>query len=400
MPDDNPYNWTPEMQARYDSIQLHCSEAIDLGKGLDTEWVKLVYKDPPEDLWGRIWWYGRVVTQMILSVFTFPAALGAFLLEEGVQSMGMGGYMLSTAGRWKELIDYTDELENFIDVAEIAAKNMAYMAPITGGAVMMYMEAARKQATAFKRSAWYRWQKELETDEKQRLAALEAQTYGSIRISSSPSQAEIWLDDENMEQLTPQTYKRINEGDHNLQLRYYSKQREAWDIWAGTIDITAGKHKEIRIHIPEAITGEAEAPDAEEETDTSKMPKFLTAEITGDVVKDGDTFVTISGEIVRLIGIDTPELGRPYASEAAEFLQNSIEDKQLTIKIQTDRPFDTYGRTLGEVRNYKGNINVQLLAQGLARQDWFEEDLFDRTRYQAAEELAKQRKLGIWGGIP
>jgi len=130
------------------------------------------------------------------------------------------------------------------------------------------------------------------------------------------------------------------------------------------------------------------------------MPKFLTAEITGDVVKDGDTFVTISGEIVRLIGIDTPELGRPYASEAANFLQENIEDKKLTIKIQTARPFDTYGRTLGEVRNYKGNINVQLLAQGLARQDWFEEDLFDRTRYSAAEELAKSRKLGIWGGLP
>jgi len=43
---------------------------------------------------------------------------------------------------------------------------------------------------------------------------------------------------------------------------------------------------------------------------------------------------------------------------------------------------------------------VQLLAQGLARQDWFEEDLFDRTRYSAAEELAKSRKLGIWKGIP
>jgi len=484
---DPPWKWDEAKQERYDSIQRHCSEAIDIQAGLEEEWVKVAYKKPPEDLWGRIWWYGRVLTQMILATFTLPAALGGFLLEEGVQSMGMGGYLLSTADRWEELIDYTDHMETFIDTAEMAAKNLAYMAPITGGAVLMYMEAARKQTMAFKRSAWYNWMKQLETDDIQRLKELNKQTYGSIRMSSSPSQAEIWLDNINTEQLTPQTYKDMNPGDYEIQLRHYSKQRETWDVWAGTISITAGKHKEIMLHIPETIKGEEEptpgattgtlrllsapsnaqiwlngtdtgmltpetfknmepgtyhielrafsrklkiwdsyafdveikldeklemkvnipgeaydairTPDEIDEEDTPKLPDFIKAEVTGDRAKDGDTFVTISDETVRLIGIDTPELGRPYASLAAKFLQDNIEDKELTIKIQTHRPFDIYGRTLAEVRNYKGNINVALLAAGLARQDWFEEDIFDRTRYQAAEDLARARGVGIWGGI-
>jgi len=373
---------------------------MDHGGGLTDTWMKLAYQKPPEDFWGRLLWTAGTLGQLVLSLFTFPAALGVFMLEESIQAYSMGGYMLSTANQWGLLLDYLDGFDSFLDGTDYGIKTLATISPITGGAVMMYQSAARAQAAAFRQTAQYKYLKQLETDEKQRIAALATQKYGSIRIISSPSQAEVWLDNVNMETLTPQTYEGLEAGEHSIQLRYYSKKREVWDIWAGTVNITAGKHKEIYLHIPESVSGEEEVPGAEEETDTDKLPKFLTAEITGDIVKDGDTFVTISGEIVRLIGIDTPELGRPYASEAAEYLQDNIEDKKLTIKIQTDKPFDVYGRTLGEVRNYKGNINVAILAAGLARQDWFEEDLFDRTRYQAAEELAKTRRIGIWSKIP
>lgn len=369
---------------------------IDHGEGLHKTWTNLTYEEPPDDLFGRILWTGGVLGQLFVSLATFPAALGAFLLEEAVQTYGMGAYMLATADAWETLNEYVKGYKQFIAAQNVAAKTLATVNPTTGGAVLIYMEAAKIGADAFAEVAKIQYNKQVKYDEEARKKELERMKYGEIRIESRPSLAEIWIDEKNTEKLTPETLEELEPGTHTLTLRRYNTQTESWDIYSTLIGISKGKRKEILVPIPEGVMGEEETDEETQEKEEQKLPEFLTAEVTGDIAKDGDTFITINDEYIRLIGIDTPESGRPFYEEAKEYLQNEIEDKALDLKIQTDRPFDQYGRTLAEVRNYKGNINVAMLAKGYARQDWFEEDTLNRTRYEAAEQLAKKRGLGIW----
>lgn len=81
--------------------------------------------------------------------------------------------------------------------------------------------------------------------------------------------------------------------------------------------------------------------------------------LSDDIVKvkrviDGDTFVTTTGERVRLIGVDTPETVHPRkpvepgGPEASKFLKDLIDGK--TVRLEYDETkTDIYGRTLAFV---------------------------------------------------
>ena len=82
MVEEAPWYWTDEMQEDYDKIIRHCGETIDIGKGLEGNWMKLAYEKPPEDFLGRIFWTLRIIFQLLISKFTFAAAIGAFFADK------------------------------------------------------------------------------------------------------------------------------------------------------------------------------------------------------------------------------------------------------------------------------------------------------------------------------
>ena len=84
-------------------------------------------------------------------------------------------------------------------------------------------------------------------------------------------------------------------------------------------------------------------------------------------VHDGDTFTLGDGQRVRLIGIDSPEIGRCGANEAKKLLESIVLGKQLKI---TDEKRDTYGRRMGLVYTGMTLVNEQMLKQGFARPDY------------------------------
>jgi endonuclease YncB( thermonuclease family) len=371
-------------------------ELIAYGKAAIEGWTNMAFQEPPKNPFERFLYSIGLLVQTVQSMLMFPAALGGFLLEESCQTYGMGAYLLSTADLYEDMEPYTTDYIKFIKKTEQGAKNLAALSPVTGGAVLIYMQSAKVSARAMRTVAIEGHKKKLKEDQEQRNKELKEQKDATVRLNSRPSLSEIWIDGENTEALTPDTIENLKPGDHNIELRHYNSMEEEWNIASYTISVEAGKRYEMMLPIEEDVKGEEEIEEEPTEKEEPKLPEFLTVESNGDLAKDGDTFKAVNDEWVRLIGIDTPESGRPFYEEAKQELQEQIEDKALTLKIQTSRPFDTYGRTLAEVRNYKGNINVAMLSKGLAKQNWFEEDTFDRTRYQAAEDLAKQRGLGIW----
>jgi len=371
-------------------------ELMKHGEGLFESWTSLAFQEPPDDILGRILWSAGILGQLVVSLFTFPAALGAFLLEEAVQSYGMGAYMLSTSKSYDMLSDYLDGYKSFIDSAEIGAKALATLSPITGGSVLIYMNAAKAQALGFEYANDKNMLQQAERDETLRKKLLDAQKYGTLRLQSSPSQAQIFMNGEDTELLTPETFKELDGGSYAFLLKKYSAARDVEETFEFTVNIETGRKKEIYARIPKIVDGVSGTAEDPTETETPQLPTWIKAEVTGDYAIDGDTFITTTGERIRVLAIDAPEIGRPWADVSKEALSLLIEDKKISLRIQSHKPLDQYGRTLAICSSYKGDIAVFQLSSGLARVAEFEDDIFDYSKYYAAEQVAKDRAIGIW----
>ena len=370
------------------------------GGGLFDTWTQLAYKEPPKDLFGRIFWSLGVLGQLVISVFTFPCALAAFLLEESVQSAGMGAYMLASAKDYESLVTYLEPYKAMIDGCEIGAKTMATLNPITGGAVIIYMQAARMSMGAFAQVTARQLQLQAEKDEKLRNQLLDDAKYGTINIKSTPTGARIFLDGIDTELETPETFKRLEAGKLMVDLlKEKPTTGETWAIKFNTT-ITPGKKKEMTIHIPKVKPAAEGTGKVEETPEEPKLPNFIKSEVKGDYAIDGDTFVTKTGEHIRLLGIDAPELGRPYADLAKELLNSKTADKTVELSIQTHLPIDAYGRTLALCYYRDENLSVTLVSAGLARAFIADDARYDPKRILEAERIAKERRIGIWSEIP
>lgn len=126
-------------------------------------------------------------------------------------------------------------------------------------------------------------------------------------------------------------------------------------------------------------------------------------------VYDGDTIVVGSPPdqtVIRLIGVDTPEVARPehpvefYGPQASEFTRRSLLGKRVTVEREAaDRPggqIDKYGRLLAYVITEDGrNFNLELVRLGYGRV--FTKYPFRVQRqFKEAERKARAKGLGMW----
>ena len=113
-------------------------------------------------------------------------------------------------------------------------------------------------------------------------------------------------------------------------------------------------------------------------------------------VIDGDTIELEDGSRVRYLGIDTPETGEPYYSEATARNKELVEGKVVYLqKGKRDR--DEYDRLLRYVYVDGVFVNAELVAQGLATSYIFDpNDRYSQVLVQL-EQYAKMKKRGLWG---
>jgi micrococcal nuclease len=126
-------------------------------------------------------------------------------------------------------------------------------------------------------------------------------------------------------------------------------------------------------------------------------------------VYDGDTIVVLRGgteATIRLIGVDTPETGRPdtpvqfYGPEATDFTRRSLLGKSIRLEFELpDRPgggMDKYGRLLAYVLTGDGaNFNAELIRLGYGRV-YTKYPFSYQPEFQQAERTARRAGLGIW----
>ena len=127
----------------------------------------------------------------------------------------------------------------------------------------------------------------------------------------------------------------------------------------------------------------------------------IIVEINGFIVTrviDGDSIVLETGEKVRLIGIDSPEIGEAFGYEAKVYLEKLIIGKRITIRLDnTSDSIDFYKRKLAYVYFDSIDINLEMIKNGYAKV-FRKYDFDNMEQYIYEEEKAKQYKVGIWNG--
>jgi endonuclease YncB( thermonuclease family) len=122
-------------------------------------------------------------------------------------------------------------------------------------------------------------------------------------------------------------------------------------------------------------------------------------------ITDGDTVVLENGQRVRLLQIDTPEVGGGECfSRAAKKRLARLLPVGVTVRLDADPALDArdrYGRLLRYVTRSGINVNLRMVAIGAAAPYFYRGD---RGRWSDAllnaGKRAKRQRLGLWGACP
>lgn len=120
-----------------------------------------------------------------------------------------------------------------------------------------------------------------------------------------------------------------------------------------------------------------------------------------DYVHDGDTLFLEDGRKVRLLGIDTPEIGKNlecYGDEATALLRELLPRDAHVWVLPDVRPLDQYGRSLLFVYTDDAtNVNLEMLERGAAEVEMYSPNLMFQRDIEQAERDAKSAGAGMWG---
>jgi len=128
-------------------------------------------------------------------------------------------------------------------------------------------------------------------------------------------------------------------------------------------------------------------------------------------VIDGDTIeirINKRSEVVRLIGIDTPETVHPtkpvecYGPEASAYLSTLLPEGTDVHVVRDQEGRDYYGRLLLYVFRASDNlfVNQHMVETGHAVPYPFEPNTAYARTFAASGHTARASNLGLWGTCP
>ncbi|MBK9758045.1 MAG: thermonuclease family protein [Nannocystis sp.] len=125
-----------------------------------------------------------------------------------------------------------------------------------------------------------------------------------------------------------------------------------------------------------------------------------TTAIVASVI-DGDTIVLDSGQKVRYLMIDTPEITKGkhdcYGEEARQYNEDLVLGQEVTLTYDEECK-DTYGRLLAYVEAPDGELNTLLVERGFACVLIIPPNGSDReAEFMSLELEARQKHAGLWG---
>lgn len=165
---------------------------------------------------------------------------------------------------------------------------------------------------------------------------------------------------------------------------------------------------------PEPTLGSTATPEPTEPT-LGAAPMGPTERATVVRVVDGDTIVIDRGhgdERLRYIGVDTPETVAPgspvewMGPEASAANKRLVEGRDVVLERDVSET-DRYGRLLRYVWLEDASrpsgwllVNLELVATGFAQVVTYPPDVRYVDLYLAAQAIARQGSIGLWGAEP
>jgi micrococcal nuclease len=122
---------------------------------------------------------------------------------------------------------------------------------------------------------------------------------------------------------------------------------------------------------------------------------------TIDYVHDGDTLFLTDGTKVRLLAVDTPEVGdnlECLGNESRDYLRALLPEGSTVYMLADAQPTDQYGRSLLFIWTATGTlVNLDLVEQGYAEAVFIGGNRLYEAEVEAAEDAAQDAGRGIWG---
>ncbi len=112
-------------------------------------------------------------------------------------------------------------------------------------------------------------------------------------------------------------------------------------------------------------------------------------------IHDGDTLTMACGEartVVRLMEIDAPELGQPYAAASRRALATLCAGRSARVEAGA---LDRYGRQLARVSCAGRDASLTQVGGGWA---WAYRRYLTDPAIAAAEQRARDERRGLWRG--
>jgi endonuclease YncB( thermonuclease family) len=112
---------------------------------------------------------------------------------------------------------------------------------------------------------------------------------------------------------------------------------------------------------------------------------------------DGDTFEVETGEKIRLIGINAPEISDIFGQDSKQHLSKLIANK--TVYLKTDNISnnqDRHQRLLRYVFLDEVDINKKMISDGFAFA-YLKYHFSSAREYKRAQIMARENNKGIWG---
>ena len=156
----------------------------------------------------------------------------------------------------------------------------------------------------------------------------------------------------------------------------------------------------MAIAAPALLACESGTADTDTDTDTGAEPRCGPSEATVETVIDGDTIVLTSGEKVRYLLIDAPEITNGhtdcYGQEAFQYNRDLVLGQEIALTYD-EQCTDKYGRLLAYVEAPDGEMNTLLIERGFACLLIVPPNGADRESEFAGLELeARQSGEGMW----
>lgn len=137
------------------------------------------------------------------------------------------------------------------------------------------------------------------------------------------------------------------------------------------------------------VTPEQTAPASK--MDTAAIDTVVTKIINSHVLQINNA------QYIRLIGIQVPE---SMEGQAANLLENTLNNQPVSLIICENRPLDEDGRSRAVVMSNGINVNEKLIGEGLSPLIVEDDTSIDFSTWQSAEVSAKRQKKGIWAKHP